>query len=127
MLNDLKVILEKFDALEAQLLYNKAVEILKLITDEELERIFAEHTALFAKITNVGIIPEDLMKDRETIKEAIEVFIETLESRNLSNDEFEAMTLDDVKDYINSIIISKSPMLLRIINEIENDPRNKKY
>lgn len=124
MLNDLKVILEKFDALEAQLLYNKAVEILKLITDEELERIFAEHTALFAKITNV---PEDLMKDRETIKEAIEVFIETLESRNLSNDEFEAMTLDDVKDYINSIIISKSPMLLRIINEIENDPRNKKY
>lgn len=127
MLNDLKVILEKFDALEVQLLYNKAVEILKLITDEELERIFAEHTALFAKITNVGIIPEDLMKDRETIKEAIEVFIETLESRNLSNDEFEAMTLDDVKDYINSIIISKSPMLLRIINEIENDPRNKKY
>lgn len=127
MLNDLKVILEKFDALEAQLLYNKAVEILKLITDEELERIFAEHIALFAKITNVGIIPEDLMKDREAIKEAIEVFIETLESRNLSNDEFEAMTLDDVKDYINSIIISKSPMLLRIINEIENDPRNKKY
>ena len=65
---------------------------------------------------------------RQAIKDAIDVFIETIESRNLSKDEFDAMTLDDIKDYLDSIITSKIPSLHRIINELEdkfnNDSRN---
>ena len=57
--------------------------------------------------------------------DAIDIFIEIIESRNLSKDEFDAMTLDDIKNYLNEIISSKVPCLLRIINELENDSRIK--
>lgn len=116
----LKAILDKYDAVEAQMLYNKAVELLQLISDKELEEIFTKYSTLFSKITSVHLTHEQLLKDKQAIKDAIDVFIETIESRNLSRDEFDAMTLDDVKDYLNSIITNKIPSLHRIINELEN-------
>ena len=39
----LKSILDKYDVIEAQVLYNKAVELLQLISDEELEEIFTKY------------------------------------------------------------------------------------
>lgn len=127
----LKSILDKYDVIEAQVLYNKAVELLQLISDEELEEleeIFTKYPALFSKITNVHLTHEQLLRDKQAIKDAIDVFIETIESRNLSKDEFDAMTLDDIKDYLDSIITSKIPSPHRIINELEdkfnNDSRN---
>lgn len=123
----LKSILDKYDVIEAQVLYNKAVELLQLISDEELEEIFTKYPALFPKITNVHLTHEQLPRDKQSIKDAIDVFIETIESRNLTKDEFDAMTLDDIKDYMNSIITTKLPCLHRIINELEdkvNDSRN---
>lgn len=124
----LKAILDKYDVVEAQVLYNKAVELLQLISDEELEEIFTKYPALFSKITNVHLTHEQLLRDKQAVKDAIDVFIETIESRNLSKDEFDAMTLDDIKDYLDSIITSKIPSLHRIINELEdkfnNDSRN---
>lgn len=123
----LKSILDKYDVIEAQVLYNKAVELLQLISDEELEETFTKYPALFSKITNVHLTHEQLLRDKQSIKDAIDVFIETIESRNLTKDEFDAMTLDDIKDYMNSIITTKLPCLHRIINELEdkvNDSRN---
>lgn len=123
----LKSILDKYDVIEAQVLYNKAVELLQLISDEELEEIFTKYPALFSKITNAHLTHEQLLRDKQSIKDAIDVFIETIESRNLTKDEFDAMTLDDIKDYMNSIITTKLPCLHRIINELEdkvNDSRN---
>ena len=54
----LKSILDKYDAIEAQVLYNKAVELLQLISNEELEEIFTKYPALFSKITNVHLTHE---------------------------------------------------------------------
>lgn len=113
----LKEVLNKYDAIEAQMLYDKAVEILSLISNEELEDILRNHAVLFSKISSLP--HEQLLSDKETIRKAIDIFIQTIESRNLTKDEFDAMTLDDVKDYIDSIITIKSPSLLRLINEIE--------
>lgn len=113
----LKEVLDKYDAIEAQMLYDKAVEILSLISNEELEDILRNHAVLFSKISSLP--HEQLLSDKETIRKAINIFIQTIESRNLTKDEFDAMTLDDVKDYIDSIITIKSPSLLRLINEIE--------
>lgn len=127
----LKSILDKYEVIEAQVLYNKAVELLQLISDEELEGIFTKYPALFSKITNIHLSHEQLLRNKQDIKNAIDVFIETIESRNLTKDEFDAMTLDDIKDYMSSIITTKLPCLHRIINELEskvnnedNDPRN---
>ena len=54
-------------------------------------------------------------RDKQAIKDAIDVFIETIESRNLSKDEFDAMTLDDIKDYLDSIITSKIPVFTELL------------
>lgn len=54
------------------------------------------------------------------MKKAIDIFIQTIESRNLCQDEFEAMTLDEIKDYINSLIIDKRSILLGVINRLED-------
>lgn len=113
----LKEVLNKYDAIEAQMLYDKAVEILSLISNEELEDVLRNHAVLFSKISSLP--HEQLLSDKEAIRKAIDIFIQTIESRNLTKDEFDAMTLDDVKDYIDSIITIKSPSLLRLINEIE--------
>lgn len=113
----LKEVLNKYDAIEAQMLYDKAVEILSLISNEELEDVLRNHAILFSKISSLP--HEQLLSDKETIRKAIDIFIQTIESRNLTKDEFDAMTLDDVKDYIDSIITIKSPSLLRLINEME--------
>ena len=74
----LKSILDKYDVIEAQVLYNKAVELLQLISDEELEEIFTKYPALFSKITNVHLTHEQLLRDKQAIKDAIDVFIETI-------------------------------------------------
>lgn len=121
----LKDILNKYDIVEAQVLYNKAVELLELISNEELEEIFTRFPALFSKLTNVNLTHEQLLRDKQAIRDAVDIFIQTIESRNLTKDEFDAMTLDDIKDYMNSIINEKKPCLLRFINELENnDTRN---
>ena len=74
----LKAILDKYDVVEAQVLYNKAVELLQLISDEELEEIFTKYPALFSKITNVNLTHEQLLRDNHAIIDAIDVFIETI-------------------------------------------------
>ena len=98
----LKSILDKYDVIEAQVLYNKAVELLQLISDEELEEIFTRHPALFSKITNVHLTHEQLLRDKQAIKDAIDVFIETIESRNLSKDEY-LLIVNNLKNNIDLI------------------------
>lgn len=113
----LQEVLNKYDNMESQMLYNKAVEILGLVSDEELGEIMLHHSCIFSRIS--GMTHEQLMNNKELMKQAIDIFIQTIESRNLCQDEFDAMTLDEIKDYISSIITNKSPMLLRLINELE--------
>lgn len=117
----LNSILGKYKQLEYNLAYDKAVEVLSLISDEELEDIFTKYPALFSKLAGMSETTYNITD----IEKAIEVFIQTIESRNLTQDEFDAMTLDDIKGYMDSIIKKKAPVLLRIINELENDTRVK--
>lgn len=112
-------ILTKYAVIEAQLTYSKAVELLKLISDEELEKIYTDHSDLFIKLTNPGLSHDELLENKESIDEAIEIFISTIESRKLSKDEYDAMTLDDIRDYVSVTITKKAPLLLDLIHAIE--------
>lgn len=121
----LKDILDKYEAAESKLLFDKASDLLTLITDEELVDLFSRYPSLFIRLTDVAWTPKLLIERKDDIKQSIELFIQTIESRNLTKDEFDAMTLDDIKGYIDSIVVKKVPALLRIINELENDTRNR--
>lgn len=121
---DLISILSQYDKLESELLYNKAVDLFNLITDSELEELLKsspENNTLL-KLGNKPT--EEIKRNKELLKDAIDLFIRTIESRNLTQDEFDCMTLDEIKEYINNIIVDKRSILLGVINRLEEIYKN---
>lgn len=49
----LQEVLNKYDSIESQMLYNKAIEILELISDNELGDLMLNHSTLFSKISGM--------------------------------------------------------------------------
>lgn len=117
---NLKDILLKYDKLEADLLYNKAVGLFNLVTDSEVENLLKCESGnnILVNLSNKSM--EEIKKNKHLLQDAIDLFIRTIESRNLTEDEFNTMTLDDIKEYINKLINTKKPPLLKIINRLEN-------
>lgn len=116
---NLQSILERYKTLEAELLYDKAISLFNLITDQEIEEILKKDPEHGILLELSSKHPEEIKQDLNLLNSAIELFITTLESRNLTEDEFEAMTLDDIKEYINKLIVDKRSILLGVINRLE--------
>lgn len=121
---NLNAVLEKYDNLESELLYNKAVDLFSLVTDSEIENLLkcSPENSILLQLSNRPM--EEIKRDKYLLQEAIDLFIQTIESRNLTEDEFEAMTLDDLKEYLNNLITDKRTILLSIINRIEEIYKN---
>lgn len=121
---DLINVLTQYDQLESELLYNKAVDLFSLITDAELEGLLksSPENNILIKLGNKPT--EEIKRNKDLLKDAIDLFIRTIESRNLTQDEFDCMTLDEIKDYINNIIVDKRSILLGVINRLEEIYKN---
>lgn len=121
---DLASILSQYDTLESEMLYNKAVDLFNLITDSEIENLLklAPENNILLNLSNKPT--EEIKKNKSLLQDAIDLFIRTIESRNLTQDEFEVMTLDELKEYINNIIVDKRSILLGIINRLEEVYKN---
>lgn len=116
-MNTVDDILAKYELLEAQVLYAKAQELLSLITDEEYDLMLERHSKLFSKLSCIN---EELILSKDAMEEAIRIFIRTIKERKLSKDEFDIMTIDDIKEYICKILNDKgNPALLDIIHTLE--------
>lgn len=117
---DLINVLTQYDKLESELLYNKAVDLFNLITDSELEELL-KSSPENSTLLKLGNKPTDEIKrNKELLKDAIDLFIGTIESRNLTQEEFDSMTLDEIKNYISNTIADKRSVLLGIINRLED-------
>lgn len=116
MNNELEKQLEEVDNLIAQALYKKAELLLSHITDEELTTLFAEYPGLFIAIT--GPEQAEYLKDADTLEEVIELFLDVIENREVSEDEYNAMTMDEIKDIICTHLKDKSDTLLELLKEI---------
>lgn len=116
---DLLSVLSQYDKLESELLYNKAVDLCNLITDSELENLlkYSPENTIILKLGNKPT--EEIKRNKKLLKDAIDLFIKTIESRNLTQEEFDSMTLDELKEYINNIITDKRSILLGVINRLE--------
>lgn len=121
---DLKNILSKYDKLEADLLYNKAVGLFNLVTDSEIENLLkcAPENNILLNLSNKPV--NEIKQDKILLQDAIDLFIRTIESRKLTEDEFNAMTLDDIKEYMNKLITDKRTILLGVVNRLEDIYRN---
>lgn len=112
-------ILAKYEILEAQVLYAKAQELLELITDEEYEQILQKYNKLFSKLSCVSN-GREIILSKDAMREAIRIFVRTIKERRLSKDEFDIMTIDDIKEYICKIVKDKSnPALFDVIRTLE--------
>lgn len=121
---DLINVLTQYDKLESELLYNKAVDLFNLITDSELEELL-KSSPENSTLLKLGNKPTDEIKrNKELLKDAIDLFISTIESRNLTQEEFDSMTLDEIKNYISNTITDKRSVLLGVINRLEDIYRN---
>lgn len=117
---DLINVLTQYDKLESELLYNKAVDLFNLITDSELEELL-KSSPENSTLLKLGNKPTDEIKrNKELLKDAIDLFISTIESRNLTQEEFDSMTLDEIKNYISNTITGKRSVLLGVINRLED-------
>lgn len=117
---DLINVLTQYDKLESELLYNKAVDLFNLITDSELENLLklAPENDILINLSNKPT--EEIKRNKELLQKAIDLFIKTIESRNLTQEEFDSMTLDEIKNYIFNTITDKRSVLLGVINRLED-------
>lgn len=127
---NLENILLKYQKLEAKLKYEKAQEILSLISDEELYELFTKYPAVFQKLSGMSL--EDAYKNLEDIEKATEIFINQIKSRGLTRDEYDIMTKDDIMEYFEKLfkrdnfdIFDVIKALENHLNKVANDSRDK--
>ena len=101
------------------MLFKHARELMEMITDEELVKIYSQNPGIFSELS------QETEYKEEYISEAISIFVEYLRNKGLSKDEFEVMTFDDVMGYVSNILSNmSSSSLYEFIKELENDRRN---
>ena len=94
-------ILLKYQKLEAKLKYEEAQELLSLISDDELYELFMKYPEVFQNVSAIKI--ETAYKNIKDIEDAINIFINHINSRNLTREEYDAMTKDDILDYFGNL------------------------
>ncbi len=114
----LENILLKYQKLEAKLKYEKAQEILSLISDEELYELFTKYPAVFQKLS--GMPSEDAYKNLDDIEKATEIFINQVKSKGLTRDEYNIMTKDDIIEYFGKLFKRDNFDIFDIIKALEN-------
>lgn len=108
---------KKYEEAEVTLLYNKAVDLLDLLNDEEYEQLITENpqTFILASHPERG---EYYLQDKKNLVAIIDIITNFIVTRGLTKDEYEVMTLDEIKSYIkdtiDSITVSSNELYLLI-------------
>lgn len=76
---DLLNILTQYDRLEAELLYNKTIDLFNLITNQELEE-YSENSIILELNSKST---ERIKEDKQLLKDAIDLFSNIIKSRKL--------------------------------------------
>lgn len=119
----LESILLKYDQEVSKLLYFKAVDLMNLISDIELYKLYQDFPEQFAEVSKMKSI-EDVMEIKDTVYEVIEILTNYLNNRGLTEEEFEEMDKQEFIDYIGNVLWEKD-LSYEDVKFLENyDPRN---
>ena len=95
---------KQYEEKEVKLLYDKAVALMNLLSDEEYEQVITDNADIFKF-------------------QIIDIFSKFIKTKGLSKDEFKIMTLDEVKEYmvdvINDITSFEPDELFTIVKNLE--------
>ena len=119
----LESILLKYDQEVSKLLYYKAVDLMNLISDIELYKLYQDFPEQFAEVSKMKSI-EDVMEIKDTVYEVIEILTNYLNNRGLTEEEFEEMDKQEFIDYIGNVLWEKD-LSYEDVKFLENyEPRN---
>lgn len=96
-----------------ELKYNYAVDLLNLITDDEYMNLLEDKKELLNPIS--GPEGDEYLHNDEVLDQIIKTFIETIENRTPDPEE---MDLNEVKEYLNSLLTDLDVERLRSITKV---------
>lgn len=117
---------KQYEEKEVKLLYDKAVALMNLLSDEEYEQVITDNADIF-KLASHPERGEFYLQDKHNLVQIIDIFSKFIKtkglSKGLSKDEFKIMTLDEVKEYmvdvINDITSFEPDELFTIVKNLE--------
>lgn len=112
---------KQYEEKEVKLLYDKAVALMNLLSDEEYEQVITDNADIF-KLASHPEKGEFYLQDKHNLVQIIDIFSKFIKTKGLSKDEFKIMTLDEVKEYMVNVIndiTSFEPESSRIIKDYE--------
>ena len=88
-----------------KLLFSLAQDIMKMLTDDELTKIYEKENELFGFLSSQR--EEDILKRPDLIQGAIDIFVEYIKNKDQSFEEFQEMDISEIKNYISNFIKNK--------------------
>lgn len=112
----------QYEEKEVKLLYDKAVALMNLLSDEEYEQVITDNADIF-KLASHPEKGEFYLQDKHNLVQIVDIFSKFIKTKGLSKDEFKIMTLDEVKEYmvdvINDITSFEPDELFTIVKNLE--------
>lgn len=113
---------KQYEEKEVKLLYDKAVALMNLLSDEEYEQVITDNADIF-KLASHPEKGEFYLQDKHNLVQIVDIFSKFIKTKGLSKDEFKIMTLDEVKEYmvdvINDITSFEPDELFTIVKNLE--------
>lgn len=113
---------KQYEEKEVKLLYEKAIALMGLLSDEEYEQVVTENADVF-KLASHPEKGEFYLQDKNNLLQIVNIFTNFIETRGLSQDEYKVMTVDEIKEYIvdliNNIVTFEPNELFTIIKNLE--------
>lgn len=113
---------KQYEEKEVKLLYEKAIALMGLLSDEEYEQVTTENADVF-KLASHPEKGEFYLQDKNNLLQIVNIFTNFIETKGLSQDEYKVMTSDEIKEYmvdiINNIVTFEPDELFTIIKNLE--------
>lgn len=113
---------KQYEEKEVKLLYEKAIALMGLLSDEEYEQVITENADVF-KLASHPEKGEFYLQDKNNLLQIVNIFTNFIETKGLSQDEYKVMTSDEIKEYmvdiINNIVTFEPDELFTIIKNLE--------
>lgn len=88
-----------------KMLFSLAQDIMKMLTDDELTKIYEKENELFGFLSSQR--EEEVLQRPDLIQRAIDIFAEYLKNKDQSFEEFQEMDIPEIKNYISTFIKNK--------------------
>ena len=88
---------KKFEKKEVELLYDKAVALMSLLSDEEYEQVITDNADIF-KLASHPEKGEFYLQDKHNLVQIVDIFSKFIKTKGLSKDEVKEYMVDVIND-----------------------------